>query len=73
MTKIPPFTGKKLVKKLEKLGFMIVRQKGSHVILKHFDGRTTVVPIHQGQELDQSFIRKILKEVRVSIEDFLCA
>jgi len=35
-----------VIKVLEKIGFKVVRQKGSHVYLKHPDGRATVVPGH---------------------------
>jgi predicted RNA binding protein YcfA (HicA-like mRNA interferase family) len=36
---------------LIKLGFVILRQKGSHVFYRHQDGRTTTVPNHQGRDL----------------------
>ena len=52
MTKLPLITGTELIKILEKLGFKTVRQVGSHVFLRHSDGRTTIIPVHPGEKLD---------------------
>ena len=70
MTKIPPIHGDVCVKKLKKFGFDVVRQKGSHVILKHSDGRITVVPCHKGYDVDNRLLRKILKDAKITIEEF---
>jgi Predicted periplasmic or secreted lipoprotein len=47
--KLLALTGKQIVEILKKAGFEEVRQKGSHVFLKHPDGRRTVVPVHAGE------------------------
>ena len=47
MSKLPQITASELIKILEKINFKVLRQKGSHVFLKHSDGRTTVIPIIQ--------------------------
>ena len=44
--KLPQITAVDLIKILKKLGFEVVRQQGSHIFLRHNDGRTTVVPNH---------------------------
>jgi len=31
---------------LEKLGFELIRQSGSHAVYRHPDGRWTIVPLH---------------------------
>lgn len=49
MSKFPALAGKEVIVILKKFGFEIVRQKGSHVFLRHPDGRATVVPIHAGE------------------------
>lgn len=49
--KISPMPPEKVIKVLEKVGFSVIRQKGSHVFLRHPDGRTTVVPFHKGEDL----------------------
>ena len=37
MTRLPSLTGEQVVKALGKAGFQVLRQKGSHVYLKHAD------------------------------------
>ncbi len=61
----------KVIKVLVKLGFIVVRQKGSHVILKHPDGRVTVVPVHRGEELGRGILREILKDAGIDKNEFL--
>lgn len=64
-------TGLEIVKRLDKNGFIIIRQKESHVFLKHKnDGRTTVVPIHKGKDVDRSLLKKILNDTELSLEEF---
>ena len=58
-----------MVKILQKLGFNEVRQKGSHKSFRHKDGRTTLVPFH-GEDLGRGLIRKILKDIEITIEEF---
>ena len=41
-----PLSGRKLLAILDRHGFVVVRQRGSHVILKHSDGRIVIVPLH---------------------------
>jgi len=61
----------KVIKALIKLGFQIVRQKGSHMVLKHSDGRITVVPIHRGEEMGRGLLAKIIRDTGLSREEFL--
>ena len=44
--KLPQLSSKELCRFLEKEGFLLIRQKGSHCFYRHQDGRTTVVPVH---------------------------
>ena len=60
-----------LIKLLYKVGFLPVRQRGSHVILKHEDGRVTVVPVHSGEEIGRGLLLRILSDVHLSREDYL--
>ena len=48
--RLPVLKGEDVVAILKKHGFKIMRQKGSHVFLRHNDGRTTVVPVHPREE-----------------------
>ncbi|MBU2503825.1 MAG: type II toxin-antitoxin system HicA family toxin [Nanoarchaeota archaeon] len=72
MPKLPQITASKLIKILSKLGFKTMRQSGSHIFLRHSDGRTTVVPNHSGEKLDRGLLNKILrKDVQISREEFM--
>jgi len=71
MAKLPQLDGKELIRILEKIGFKAIRQEGSHVFLRHTDGRTTVVPVHAGENLDRGLLNKIIrKDAHISREDF---
>ena len=60
-----------LIKILSKIGFNVIRQSGSHVFLRHVDGRTTIVPNHPGEKLDRGLLNKILKkDIKISRADF---
>jgi len=71
MAKLPQITGTELVKALQKEGFEIVRQRGSHVQMrKHVGGEkvTFPVPVHQGHDLKPGTLRGILRLAGVSAE-----
>lgn len=68
--KIYPLSYRKLNKRLQSLGFQILRQKGSHVFFKHPDGRTTIVPNHPGDDIGRGLIRKILRDIDLSDQEF---
>ena len=66
-----PLTAKKIIRALGKIGFLKVRQKGSHVIMRHPDGRMTVVPIHRGEDIGPGLLLEIIKDTKLSKEEFL--
>ena len=45
MPKLPIVSGKELIKVLGKVGFVSIRQRGDHVIMKHADGRVVTIPL----------------------------
>ncbi len=68
MTKLPQVRPKDLVKALQKAGFSKSRQTGSHVYLKHPDGRLTSVSIHP-KPIPTGTLRAILKQIQLKPED----
>ncbi|HLE24304.1 MAG TPA: type II toxin-antitoxin system HicA family toxin [Thermodesulfobacteriota bacterium] len=70
MSRLPIVNFKIMEKVLLHLGFEAVRQKGSHVFYRHFDGRTTTVPNHPGRDLARPLIREILREIELTPERF---
>jgi predicted RNA binding protein YcfA (HicA-like mRNA interferase family) len=71
MTRLPRLKGKDIVRVLENMGFRAIRTRGSHVFLKHSDGRTTVVPVHSGETIGPGLFRAILRDVEMSLADVL--
>ena len=72
MPKLPLLSADEVVKILFKLGFEKLRQEGSHIFLKHSDGRTTVIPNHPGEEVDRGLLNKIIKkDLGITREDFI--
>ena len=72
MPKLPRLSGQQLIRLLEMFGFVQIRQKGSHIILKKktAEGETgTVVPNHK--ELAEGTLKGILKQANITIEEFL--
>jgi predicted RNA binding protein YcfA (HicA-like mRNA interferase family) len=66
-----PVPARRVIKLLNKVGFQTIRQRGSHVILKHPDGRVTVVPIHPGEDVGRGLLSKIIKDTGMTREQFL--
>jgi len=72
MPKLPVVTSKKLVSALSRLGFSLLRQKGSHAILVHADGRMAVVPMH-AKDLPVGTLHGILGDIDLSVDDLVAA
>lgn len=72
MPKLKRISGEKAIRRLEKLGFKRVRQRGSHVILKKQTSDEEigcVVPLHK--ELAVGTLRGILKQAKLTSEEFI--
>lgn len=68
MAHLPILKPLKLVKIVEKKGFIKIRQSGSHQVFKHPDGRFTTIPMHR-KTIGKGLLRKILKDVQISLEE----
>ena len=66
MTKLPRPTGKDLLAALRKLGFEIIRTKGSHHYVRHEDGKSTVVSVHSGETIGPGLMAKILRDCEIT-------
>ncbi len=71
MTRLPRLKGKEIVRILERIGFQVVRTRGSHVFLRHEDGRVTTVPVHSGETLGPGLLRSIMRDVELTAEELL--
>lgn len=71
MPRLPVLTATELVPVLEKVGFQVVRQKGSHVRMRHPDGRVVTVPVHPGQDIGRGLLRKIIRDAELTRDEFI--
>jgi predicted RNA binding protein YcfA (HicA-like mRNA interferase family) len=71
MTRLPRLRGKEVVRALGKIGFQVVRTRGSHVFLRHEDGRATTAPVHSGEILGPGLLRSILRDVEMTVDELL--
>ena len=66
------YSSRELIKVLGKLGFRVVRQRGSHIVLKGFHKemqKTVVVPKHR--EIAVGTLRGILFQAGITVEEFI--
>lgn len=70
MPKLPHVSGAEAIRALQRLGFEIVRQKGSHIVMRH-GSAGCVVPNHR--EIKVGTLSGILRQAGVSAEDFISA
>ncbi len=70
MSRSPHVTGPELIAALAKVGFTVLRVKGSHHFLRHQDGRSTVVPAHSGETIGPGLLHKILRDCQITPAQF---
>ena len=67
--KLPLLSGRQVVAALQRLGFVEIHRKGSHVKMEHPDGRRIVFPYHD--EVDRYTLKGALRDGTVPVEDFI--
>jgi len=68
--RLPRVTAAEAIRVLEKVGFLLVRQSGSHKILKNTEGRRVTVPFHSGKTLHPKVLKNILKDADLTLDEF---
>ncbi len=67
---LPRVSGQSCIKALTQVGFVVVRQQGSHIVIRRDDPFTQlVVPDHK--ELDRGTLRAIIRQAGMTVEEFL--
>jgi predicted RNA binding protein YcfA (HicA-like mRNA interferase family) len=69
--KIPRITAHKAIKVLEKMGFALIRQSGSHKIYRSKDGKRITIPYHSGKILHPKIVKRILEDTDLTVERFM--
>lgn len=69
MIALPVLSGRELIRALEKAGFEVDRQKGSHIVLRNVDPphRRLTVPDHR--EIKKGTLRAILRQAGMTLEE----
>lgn len=62
-------SGKQLIKALRKADFEVLRVRGSHPLLRHGNGRMTVVPVHAGEVIGPGLLHKTLAECEMTRDE----
>ncbi|MBN1863770.1 MAG: type II toxin-antitoxin system HicA family toxin [Victivallales bacterium] len=68
MPELPHLSGSEIVKVLQKMGFHIARQRGSHVVLRK-ENRGCVVPMHK--EVAVGTLKSAIKQAGIEPEEFI--
>ena len=68
MPKLPVISGPEAVKALQRAGFVVRRQSGSHVVLSSGE-RTISVPVHGGRDLKPGTLRSIIRDAGLTADD----
>ena len=70
MRALPILKPRELIRALENMDSQVVRKsKGSHWQLAHEDGRRATVPVHRGKDIGPGLLRKILRDIEVSVDE----
>lgn len=66
---LPVVSGLEVVKSLQLINFKQVSQRGSHVKLRHEDGRIVIIPMHK--ELAKGTLRSVLRQAGIEVNEFI--
>ena len=66
--KLPRITAGEAITVLEKAGFLLARQSGSHKIYKNREGKRVTVPYHSGKILHPKVLNSILKDADLTVD-----
>lgn len=67
--RLPVASGADVIRALGRAGFSEISQRGSHVKLRHADGRTAIVPLHR--ELAPGTLRSVLRQAGLSADELV--
>jgi predicted RNA binding protein YcfA (HicA-like mRNA interferase family) len=70
MPKLPQFSGRDVVKILQQFGWVIARQRGSHIILVK-DGHNATLSVPDHKAVAQGTLRGLIRSAGLSVEEFV--
>jgi predicted RNA binding protein YcfA (HicA-like mRNA interferase family) len=69
MTRLPAVSPRRLIRALEKVGFVVQRQSGSHVVMKKYSGNLRVIIPYHSADIPKGTLRNILRDANLTIEE----
>ena len=69
MHKLPSLTSQKVIKILERKGFVLDRAKGSHLVYYHSESKRRVIISYHNKDLPKGTLMEILKQAGISKEE----
>lgn len=70
MTKLPRVSGRECLTALAKVGFVVLRQRGSHIVMRRTDPHAQVI-VSNHREIDRGTLRTIIRDADMTIEEFV--
>ena len=70
MSKLPIVSVIKAIRAFNKLGYMEIRQRGSHIRFKHPDFSRKPLSIPNHKVLGRGLLRKLIRDVNISVDEF---
>jgi len=72
LSRLGSYTGEQVVRAFQRAGWKITRQRSSHVILEKEGHEATLsVPVHKGKNVKRGTLRNLIKDARMSVDEFL--
>jgi predicted RNA binding protein YcfA (HicA-like mRNA interferase family) len=68
---LPVLKPREAIRILERIGFVEIRQRGSHRQFRHPDGRQTTIPDHGSRDVSPILLRQIIKDIGMTVEEFI--
>lgn len=69
--RFPRVTATDVIRVLEKIRFILVRQSGSHKIYRNSEGRRVTIPYHGTEILKIKTLKNILNDANLTVEEFI--
>jgi predicted RNA binding protein YcfA (HicA-like mRNA interferase family) len=70
VARLAELPARRVLAALRRAGFQEIRRHGSHRFLLHTDGRSLIFALHDDERIGPKLLAKILKDARISLEDF---
>ncbi len=69
MPKLPRLTARQIITVLEKAGFSLAHQSGSHMIYRNSAGMRATVPFHASKILHPKVLKGVMRDAGLVVED----